>query len=291
MTDINGFLLVDKPQGWTSFDVVAKVRGVITKEIRDIHKLRGFCRDEDSAEKANSRQRYAKPYSSGAEPTIDEATSTYQKSDNDIMAGEQAFRCKCRVRVGHAGTLDPMATGLLVLAIGKATKQIDQMMKQDKIYEAEITLGKTSTTDDKEGQISDVSGQQPTPVRLEEVLEKFVGKIEQIPPQYSAIKVNGKRAYKSARNGEKVELKSRTVTIKSIKDLRYDYPTLSFIVDVSSGTYIRSLARDIGKELGVGAYLSQLRRETIGEFSVRRAIKTNELNIEHIKDSILTINI
>jgi tRNA pseudouridine55 synthase len=176
---MDGILLVDKPTGWTSHDVVAKVRGLIKAE-------------------------------------------TGQK-----------------VKVGHTGTLDPMASGLLILVIGSYTKRAGEFSKLDKVYDAELTLGATSTTGDKEGVISQKSAKKPDLQQIEQVLSQFRGKIQQTPHAYSAIKVDGNRAYKMARAGQEVKLEPRKVTIYEITDVKYDYPILKFSAKVSSGTYIR----------------------------------------------------
>lgn len=212
----DGILLVDKPVGWTSFDVCAKIRGQIRAEYR----------------------------SRGQKPT------------------------KRQLRVGHAGTLDPFATGLLIILLGDATKRADTFLKQDKTYEAVICLGSTSNTGDSEGELTSVSDHQPTRSEIEHALSVFVGIIEQTPPAYSAIKINGQRAYKLARAGKEVAMPSRQVTIHSLELREYSYPHISVRCEVSSGTYIRSLAEDIGTQLGVGAYCQELRRTTIGDYSL-----------------------
>lgn len=165
-----------------------------------------------------------------------------------------------KVKVGHTGTLDPMATGLLILVIGSYTKRAGEFSKLDKVYEAELTLGATSTTGDREGEISPKSSQRPAKDEIMKVLSRFTGEIKQVPPAYSAVKVAGQRAYKLARAGKQVQIEPRAVQIYSINNVKYSYPQLSFSVHVSSGTYIRSLAEDIGRDLGTGAYLSALRR-------------------------------
>lgn len=204
-------LLIDKPKGWTSFDVVGKIRSQLRKE-------------------------------------------TGQK-----------------VKVGHAGTLDPLATGLLIILVGKATKRQDEYMKQDKVYEVTMKLGQTSTTADDEGEKTAVSDKEPGQEEVEAVVHSFVGEVSQVPPAYSAIKINGQRAYKLARAGKEVVIEPRQITIYSIDDLVYKYPVVSFTAKVSSGTYIRSLVTDIGEKLGVGAYMTDLRRTSIGEFSIAAA--------------------
>lgn len=187
-----------------------------------------------------------------------------------------------KIKVGHAGTLDPFATGLLILLIGKATKKAEEFLKLDKVYEATIRLGAISTTGDPEGEIQESKKltDPPSRTKVEIVLKSFVGKIEQTPPSFSAIKINGQRAYKLARRGEKIQMPTRKVQIYEIKILEYSYPILKISCHVSSGTYIRALAEDIGKNLGVGAYTTQLRRLKIGDWTVKEAKTLEELEIK-----------
>ena len=173
-----------------------------------------------------------------------------------------------KVKVGHTGTLDPFATGLLILLAGKATKKAPELTKKDKVYEATIRLGETSTTGDPEGEITTTGVELPDAERIAEVLVQFTGKIEQRPPIFSAIKINGQRAYKLARKGEAIEMPTRTVEIYSIEQISYSKPELKIRTHVSSGTYIRTLAEDIGKALGCGAYCSQLRRTQIADYKI-----------------------
>lgn len=210
----DGVLLVDKPAGWTSFDVCAKIRG----QIRAEYQARG--------EKPTKRQ----------------------------------------LRVGHAGTLDPFATGLLIILLGDATKRADEFLKLDKVYEATIRLGQTSSTGDPEGELTTVSDRKPTRTEIDQALQEFTGEITQTPPAYSAIKIDGQRAYKLARQGKAVDVPSRQVTIHSIELLGYGYPDVRIRAHVSSGTYIRTLAQDIGAELDVGAYCYELQRIQTGQF-------------------------
>ena len=228
-------ILIDKPSGISSFGVVAKVRGYLKNEFG--HK----------------------------------------------------------VKVGHTGTLDPFATGLLILLTGKNTKKSSDLLKLDKIYEATLKLGFVSTTGDPEGQIQqylieDISEpgkariSAKTPVAtgvldacpklstVESVISSFIGTITQTPPRFSAIKINGERAYKLARKGQDFEIPSRKVKIYSIDILDYNYPELKIKVHCSSGTYIRTLAEDIGKKLNTGAYLTALRRTKIGNYSIKDAL-------------------
>lgn len=209
MTD--GILLIDKPDGMTSFGVVARVRRVLTQQ--------------------------------------------NQK----------------KVKVGHTGTLDPFATGLLILCIGKETKNAMSYTKLDKVYEATVRLGQTSTTGDPEGDVTDVSDKQPSREDIEAVLVRFTGEITQIPPIFSAIKVGGQRAYDLARAGKEVEIPERKVTIHSLEIIDYTYPELRIRTHVSSGTYIRTLAEDIGKALDTGAYCTQLRRTKVADWDVANA--------------------
>ncbi|PDP88214.1 tRNA pseudouridine(55) synthase TruB [Glycomyces fuscus] len=189
-------------------------------------------------------------------------------------------------RVGHAGTLDPMATGVLVLGIEKGTKLLGHLTLTEKVYEATIRLGLTTNTDDAEGEPAvrtDASGVSEEAVRA--AAEKLTGQIQQVPPQVSAIKVDGKRAYKSAREGKEVALKARTVTVAefTVTDVRRTFEADGGFVDVdaavtcSSGTYIRALARDMGADLGVGGHLTALRRTRVGPYDLSRARTLDEL--------------
>jgi tRNA pseudouridine55 synthase len=173
-----------------------------------------------------------------------------------------------KVKVGHTGTLDPFATGLMILVIGKECKNAEQYSKLDKVYEATFHLGQTSTTGDPEGELTDVSDIQPTKAQIETALAQFTGDIMQRPPIFSAIKIAGKRAYKLARDGQEVEIPERPVTIHSLELLDYTYPELKIRTHVSSGTYIRSLCVDIGEVLGTGAYCTALRRLSINKWSI-----------------------
>lgn len=224
----NKIILVDKPSGWTSFDVVAKIRS----------KFR--------AEKFGQK-----------------------------------------IKVGHAGTLDPFATGLLIVLVGDATKQQDKFMKLDKEYEATLKLGYTSTTGDPEGTIIPfvISTEAEGPCGSQKfkqddigkVLEQFIGEMSQTPPAYSAIKINGQRAYKLARAGKEVKIEPRQITINELSIISYQFPILKISVGCSSGTYIRTLAEDIGKKLGCGAYLTELRRTKVGKYSIEDAQNETEV--------------
>ncbi len=211
-------LLFDKPAGWTSFDLVKKVRNLITRHLQ-----------------------------------------------------------VKKIKVGHAGTLDPMATGLMILCTGKATKKISHFQELDKSYIAEMEFGKTTPSFDAETETDQTYPYQHISEReLLEVFNKFTGTIDQVPPVYSAKKIGGHRAYKLARKGEEVVMKPNRVTITRIELVEFNPPFCSFSVDCSKGTYIRSLARDIGSALNSGAYLKSLVRTRIGSYMLSNAMTINE---------------
>jgi tRNA pseudouridine55 synthase len=211
----------------------------------------------------------------------------------DKPAGMSSFGVVARVRrvlsqqagkklkVGHTGTLDPFATGLMILVVGKECKNAGSYSKLDKVYKATIRLGQTSSTGDPEGDISPVTDIQPSFDEVKKACGQFVGEIQQRPPIFSAIKINGQRAYKLARDGQEVEIPERTVIIHSLEIIDYTYPELKIRTHVSSGTYIRSLADDIGKTLGVGAYCTELRRIAIAQWHVDEAQSLTSLGIEN----------
>ena len=176
-----------------------------------------------------------------------------------------------KVKVGHTGTLDPFATGLMIIVTGRMCRRAMEFTKLDKWYEAEIVLGAESTTGDPEGELSRISDKKPDKGEIKQVLKKFTGKIEQTPPAFSAVKVNGRRAYQLAREGKEVDIPKRIVTIYTLELIGYDYPVLKLRMHVSSGTYVRSLAADIGKELKTGAYCQNLRRIKIADYDVKNA--------------------
>lgn len=208
-------LLFDKEPGWTSFDLVQRVRNSLCRKM-EIKKM----------------------------------------------------------KVGHAGTLDPLATGLLILCTGKSTKHIESFQNREKEYVATLKLGATTPSFDKETEEDSAkSYEQVTPEKFEEALQRFRGDIEQVPPVFSAVKVKGKRAFNYARNGEELKLQPRKIVISKIATESFDLPYVKIRVTCSKGTYIRALARDIGKALNCGAYLTELRRTRIGEFEVDEAMK------------------
>jgi len=189
------------------------------------------------------------------------------------------LRYKLKIKkIGHAGTLDPLATGLLILCTGKMTKRIDEYQAQEKEYTGRFVIGQTTPSNDLETEVSapaDIS--HITKEQIHEATKQFIGVIDQVPPMHSAIFVDGKRAYELARKGKQVDLKSRQVTITEFEITAIELPSVSFRVVCSKGTYIRSLARDFGQALGVGAYLAELCRTRIGAFRLEDAKKVEEI--------------
>lgn len=184
-----------------------------------------------------------------------------------------------KIKVGHAGTLDPLATGVIIICTGKATKRIDELQYQTKEYIATLKLGETTPSFDLEGEVDAVyPTEHITQELVEEVLKSFVGTIQQIPPVYSACKVDGKRAYELARKGKEVDLKSKTLVIDEMELLAYDMPVIKIRVVCSKGTYIRALARDIGKALGSGAHLIGLRRTRVGDVTVDKCLSPEDID-------------
>ena len=212
-TKIDGLLVVDKPLGWTSMDVVRRVR-----------------------------------------------------------------RAAGNAKTGHAGTLDPLATGVVVCCLGDATKAIDQLMATTKRYETVVDLSAFTNTDDREGEREEVDVAEPPAVEaIAAMLPRLVGVIDQRPPAYSAIHVNGQRAYKLARRGETVDLPSRPVRVDDIELVDYAWPLLSLRIQCGKGVYIRSLGRDLGRMLGVGGHLASLRRTAVGDFDLDMAVDEERL--------------
>jgi tRNA pseudouridine55 synthase len=185
-----------------------------------------------------------------------------------------------RIKVGHAGTLDPMATGLLVIMVGKATRLCNQLMASRKQYVTTIDLSKRSDTFDLDGEVTLVhvdASAIPTREQVAAAVSRFVGVIQQAPPAFSAIKVGGQRAYDLAREGKHVQLAARPVEIHAIAIDAYAWPLLTLTIDCGKGTYIRSIARDLGDTLGTGGLLASLRRTASGEFDVRHARRVDHL--------------
>lgn len=186
-------------------------------------------------------------------------------------------------KVGHAGTLDPLATGVLVVAIGAATRLVEYLHQQPKAYLATFLLGRQSDTEDAEGRVVELP-HPPIPSREEiaAALPQFIGEIEQVPPAFSALKVEGRRAYALARRGEEVELAARPITIYDLTLVDYAYPTLQLAIKCGSGTYVRSLGRDIARSLGTQAVMSALVRTAVGPFRLEDALSPDEITGESL---------
>ncbi len=192
------------------------------------------------------------------------------------------------VKVGHAGTLDPLATGVLVVGVGSATRLVEYVQRMKKVYDAEFLLGRTSDTEDVEGDVVPLENPpEPTLSQIESLLPRFVGRIEQVPPVFSALKVKGKRAYDLARRGESFKLEPRPVTIYAIKLLDFQYPQLRLEITCGSGTYIRSLGRDLAVALGSGAVMSNLDRTAIGDFRTGNTCQVDELTADRLAEQLL----
>jgi tRNA pseudouridine55 synthase len=223
---MRGFLLIDKDKGLTSFDVVKKIRNLISEE-----------------------------------------------------EGVQ----KKKIKVGHSGTLDPLATGLLIIAVGEATKLLEFFIGYEKEYEVTAKLGWVSDSFDADGNIEKF-GEIKKDIKkndIQKILkDNFLGEIKQVPPKYSAIKIKGKKAYELARKGEEFEIKERKVTIKKIEIIGFELPRLRLKIACSSGTYIRSLVHDLGQKMGCGAYVEELRRTKINDFDVKKSKKISDVETE-----------
>ena len=194
-------------------------------------------------------------------------------TSHDII--NQVRKMSGEKRVGHAGTLDPFAEGVLIVAVSREyTKKLGQFLKQDKTYRTTVRLGAESDTFDLTGKIKNIDvKQKPSKKEILKTLDKFIGEIEQIPPSFSAIKIKGKKAYELARKGIVPNLKPRKVKIYSIKILKYKWPYLEIETKVSSGTYIRSLAHDLGQTLKIGGYLEKLVRIKTGSFNLQKSLR------------------
>ncbi len=192
-------------------------------------------------------------------------------------------------KIGHAGTLDPLATGVLPIALGQATKTIPYVMDGDKTYQFEVTWGSETETDDLEGAVVHASDKRPSLEEVKAVIPSFCGQIEQVPPVYSALKVNGKRAYELARAGEKVVLKPRLITVHELKILSYTEQKTLFEVRCSKGTYVRSLGHDLGRKLGCFGHVSSLRRTKCGPFDLSHSILLEIFEKEEYNASDLSL--
>ena len=202
-------------------------------------------------------------------------------TSHDIVAGVRRLLGR-GVRVGHAGTLDPFAEGVLVVCLGAATRLAVYIQRQPKRYAAKIVLGATSTTDDRQGLITPASAvDRPNEQQVHDCLRSLVGRINQVPPAYSAVHVRGQRAYKLVRKGEKLDLPPRPVCVHEILLQRYEYPHLDVQVHCGTGTYIRALARDIGACLSTGGYCSELTRTAVGNFRIEDSVSPGNPDLQH----------
>jgi len=194
-------------------------------------------------------------------------------------------------KVGHTGTLDPNATGVLPILIGKGTKFSKYLINHDKMYEVELELGKKTDTADIEGKIIEEKSVDEDFIKqnLKQILNNFIGKQEQVPPMYSAIKKNGKKLYEYARAGAKVEVEPRKIEIYNIKLIEYDTNTVRFVVSCSKGTYIRSLCEDIAEKLNTVGYMKNLKRLQVGEFNIKDSVYIDDVNLENINNYLITL--
>ncbi len=191
-------------------------------------------------------------------------------------------------KVGHAGTLDPLASGVLVLGIGPATRLVEYVQEMPKHYRATFLLGRTSTTEDVDGEVTELEDAVPPKrERLERIAEEMTGEIEQRPPSYSALKISGRRAYDLARAGQQVELAPRSVRIHRLQIVRYEYPELCLDVACGGGTYVRSLGRDLAEHAGTAAVMAALERTAIGRFAIADALDPQKLAPDNIAEYLL----
>ena len=202
----------------------------------------------------------------------------YEWTSFDVV-NKLRYRLKIK-KIGHAGTLDPLATGLLIICAGKMTKQIDQYMGLEKEYTGKFVIGRTTPSHDLETEVSEPKDISSINLQsITKAAEGLTGRISQVPPMHSAIRIGGKRAYEFARNNKEVELKAREVDVREFEITSTDFPEIGFRIVCSKGTYIRSIARDLGNELGVGAYLSELCRTRIGSFLLKDAMTIDEVTV------------
>ena len=292
-SDFDRVILVDKPAGISSFGVVSRIRGKLSREKR-FFELTEF---KEKNPVFNSEL---------TEENIAEFAKNPHLIPKEIR---EKISLTKKIKVGHAGTLDPFATGLLIVLTGKMTREQDKFIRHNKTYFAKIRLGETSTTGDPEGEISRILTNEQAEnfaknLKNEEIAkmleEKFTGEITQIPPVFSAIKMDGVKAYEISRKAMKIREKpadqrsekerkilakndefrekfatekSRKIVVKNLEIVNFQWPILEIRAEVSAGTYIRTLAEDIGAALGTGAFCAELRREKIGEFDVEDAVK------------------
>lgn len=195
------------------------------------------------------------------------------------------------IKTGHAGTLDPQATGVLVLALGKATKIIDQLMQTDKRYHTQIDLSLTSTTDDLEGELTAIDVESPpSQEQIETALAQFRGTFDQAPPAFSAVKIDGRRAYKLARKGQAPDIPARPVQVYELELLAYDWPRVDLAIHCAKGFYVRSLARDLGAALGTGGCCRSIRRTAVGPFLIDDAIALDDVPQPLPQEALISVD-
>ncbi len=212
----------------------------------------------------------------------------HKTSRDTVNLVQRIVREKSRsIKVGHAGTLDPLATGVLAICVGPATRLIQYLQQAKKTYLATFEFGLESDTEDLYGTLEYLEKRPISESQLTDVLPEFIGQIEQMPPQFSALKVNGVRAYEAARKGKQVDLKPRPVTIYDLKLTSLDYPMFQIEICCGSGTYVRSLGRDIARRLDTGAVMTKLQRTSIGRLDVTKAVEAESLSIENIESKLI----
>lgn len=238
-----------------------------------------MMRESEDKSKKEQKEVPSNPFSEGMFVVIDKP---YGRTSFDVVYKfrnqlSRALNVR-KMKVGHAGTLDPLATGVVVVCTGKFTKRIEEVQMQEKVYHATLKLGETTPSYDLEKEIDATYPiDHITEDMVREVLRRFEGEIEQVPPMFSAVKVDGKRAYHIARKGEEVVLTPKSIKIHEIELIEYAMPYIKIKVTCGKGTYIRSLARDIGAALQSGAHLTELRRTRVGDFRVEDAIQVEEM--------------
>ena len=250
-------LVFDKPYQCTSFDLVSKVKKYIRQRYFINHKEHKECTKDT---------RKNNPIANLCEPCEIPCELSGKKKSNNVTITK-------KIKIGHAGTLDPLATGVMIVCVGSFTKKIEQFQNQEKEYTGTFMLGATTPSFDLEKSVDETfSIKHITKQMILETAQSFIGEQEQIPPHFSAVKVDGKRAYLLARQGVEPEIKPKTITVSEFEITRIALPEVDFRIVCSKGTYIRSIARDFGQRLNSGAHLTALRRTRIGEFTVEKAI-------------------
>jgi tRNA pseudouridine55 synthase len=296
---LDGILNVDKPPGMTSHDVVAAIRSEAKAYLEGGRRIASLSQpaaaggqpsstvEEATLERGDPREEarfdvgIARPSKIPAKgqpgSAAEEARLPSDEGPREPGGPGEEPGAPRKIKVGHAGTLDPLATGVLLVCLGRATRVSEYLMRSPKVYGGTIHLGITTTTHDAEGEVTSRSPVDVTRDEIEAVLARFVGIIDQLPPRYSAIKHHGKPLYAWTREGVEIEVAPRQVEIEAIEIVAWDPPELTVKVRCGPGTYIRALARDVGRALGCGGYLSALRRTASGAFRVSDAVDLETL--------------